>query len=67
MLEAHERDDRAALIALYAEAGEILERTGRVDAASFVRTQAYVLALEAGDRATATRMHAALVRCGREA
>lgn len=66
VLAAHARGDRAALIALYAEAGDLLEAEWRVDPACFVRTQAYVLALEAGDRATAARMHAALVRHGRE-
>jgi hypothetical protein len=66
VLDAHERDDRPALIALYAEAGEVMEAAGKLDAACFVRTQAYVLALESGERETAERMHRALARYGRE-
>ncbi len=66
LLAAHARGDRAALVACYSEAGDLLESAGQIDAACFVRTQAYVLALEAGDRATAARMYAVLVRHGRE-
>lgn len=45
LLAAHARDDRTALIALYARASDMAaERTAR----AFYLTQAYVFALEAG-------------------
>ncbi|MBO6604860.1 MULTISPECIES: hypothetical protein [Paracoccaceae] len=45
LLAAHARDDRAALIGLYAKASDMAtDRTAR----AFYLTQAYVFALEAG-------------------
>jgi hypothetical protein len=46
LLEAHARGDRAALIALYAEAAETAPDPR---ARAFYLTHAYVFALEAGD------------------
>ena len=63
LLEAHARDDRAALIALYAEAGETAQTE---TARGFYLTHAYVYALEAGD-GRAAALHAALKAMGREA
>ena len=62
LLEAHARDDRAGLIALYAEAGD---RAETETARGFYLTHAYVFALEAGD-ARARDLHAALKAMGRE-
>jgi hypothetical protein len=45
LLDAHARDDRAALIALYSEASEA---ASDIVAQSFYLTHAYVFALEAG-------------------
>jgi hypothetical protein len=45
LLAAHARDDRTALIGLYAEAAKI----SAAAAAAFYLTHAYVFALEAGD------------------
>jgi hypothetical protein len=50
LLDAHARDDRAALVALYAEAGEAAKD---LNAACFYLTHAYVFALEVGDPACA--------------
>ncbi len=46
LLDAHARDDRTGLIALYAEAADT---ANDVDAACFFLTHAYVFALEKGD------------------
>jgi hypothetical protein len=62
LLEAHARDDRPALIRLYAEAGET---ANDLDAACFYLTHAYVFALEAG-APEAGRLHARLKAAGRE-
>jgi len=62
LLEAHEHDDRPALIALYLEAGKLAETE---DAAGFYLTHAYVFALEAGDP-RAPDIKAQLVAMGRE-
>ena len=45
LLDAHARDDRQALIALYEEAAEVANRE---EARGFYLTHAYVYALEAG-------------------
>ena len=49
LLAAHAADDRAALVALYAEAADQANST---DAACFFLTQAYVFALEKGHAMT---------------
>lgn len=62
LLAAHARDDRQALIRLYAEAGDIAPD---IDAACFYLTHAYVFALEAG-APEAADLHARLRAAGRE-
>lgn len=63
LLEAHARDDRAALIGLYSQAAETVNDR---DAACFYLTHAYVFALDVGD-ARACDLHSQLVAQGREA
>jgi len=54
LLAAHACGDPEELTALYAEAGDLFEAAGDIDAACFYLTQALVYALEAGgDRAAA--------------
>lgn len=48
LLNAHEGGDIRALVTLYAQAGDLAEREGQIDAACFYLTQAFVFALEAG-------------------
>lgn len=48
LLDAHARDDRAALVGLYTEAAG---QAGDADAACFYLTHAYIFALEMGDPA----------------
>ncbi|MCX7565272.1 hypothetical protein OS189_02805 [Sulfitobacter sp. F26169L] len=62
LLAAHEANDTAALIGLYAQAADHAED---VDAACFFLTHALVFALEAGD-SRAQQLRARLVRHGRE-
>lgn len=62
LLAAHDRGDRDALIALYAEAADA---AAAEDARGFYLTHAYVYALEAGDR-RAPDLHARLKTMGRE-
>ena len=49
LFDAHARDDRTGLIALYAEAADAADN---VDAACFYLTHAHVFALEKGDPVT---------------
>ena len=63
MIRAHETGDRAALVALYAQAADGAKD---LDAACFFLTHAYVFALEAGAQEART-LHARLVAHGREA
>ncbi|MEL6682483.1 MAG: hypothetical protein AAFQ09_07535 [Pseudomonadota bacterium] len=49
LLDAHARDDRAQLVALYTKAAD---QAATTDATCFFLTQAYVFALETGDPAT---------------
>ncbi|MEJ8560846.1 hypothetical protein QTO30_06145 [Yoonia sp. GPGPB17] len=49
LLDAHARDDRHGLVALYTEAADW---TDDVDAACFYLTHAYIFALEVGDPAS---------------
>ncbi|HBS50289.1 MAG TPA: hypothetical protein DEA05_09520 [Rhodobacteraceae bacterium] len=62
LLAAHAADDWAALVALYAEAAGA---TAVPDAAGFYLTQAYIYALETGDR-RAPALRARLAAMGRE-
>ena len=48
LLDAHTRNDTHALIELYTLAGDWAEGEGRIDAACFYLTHAYVHALELG-------------------
>ena len=48
LLDAHDRDDRRGLVALYREAAD---STDDIDAACFYLTHAYIYALEMGDPA----------------
>ncbi|WP_415920350.1 hypothetical protein [Tateyamaria sp. SN6-1] len=61
LLEAHARDDRAAMVALYRQAADAVEG----DARGFFLTQAYVFALETA-HPDAGALRAALVAMGRE-
>ncbi len=63
LIAAHARDDRAALVDLYARAADTVND---LDAACFYLTHAYVFALELGD-ARASGLHARLKAEGREA
>ncbi|SEO24991.1 hypothetical protein SAMN04490248_10321 [Salinihabitans flavidus] len=62
LMAAHACRDRAALVALYAEAADTVNDP---DACGFYLTHAYVHALEAGDNAART-LHARLKAMGRE-
>lgn len=62
LLAAHARGDRAALVALYAEAAE---GAAEEQAHYFYLTHAYIFALEAG-HAQAPALRARLVAAGRE-
>ena len=62
LLQAHDADDRPALVGLYARAAESVND---LDAACFYLTHAYVFALELGD-ARAADLHARLRAEGRE-
>jgi len=66
LLEAHARDNRSALVRLYAQAADLKERAGDEDAACFLLTQAYVFALELS-HPDSERLHRRLVAKGREA
>ena len=63
MIAAHEAHDASALIRLYTKAADT---ANDLDASCFFLTHAYVFALEAG-APDARRLHARLVRHGREA
>lgn len=65
LLEAHAAGDGARLVALYASAADMAEADGRIDAACFFLTQAYVFALDTDDGA-APALHARLLAHGRE-
>lgn len=66
LLAAHEAGDRAALVTLYAKAGNRAEAAGDIDRACFFWTHAYVFALHSGDEARAQELHARLLTYGRE-
>ena len=54
LLDAHARNDRAALVGLYTEAADAAPD---LDAACFYLTHAYIYALEKGDPATEQLYH----------
>lgn len=64
LLAAHERDDRFALVDLYALAAQ--SAAGTEVARGFYLTQAFIYALETGHPRTA-ELRASLVEMGREA
>ncbi|MEM7429050.1 MAG: hypothetical protein AAF441_23425 [Pseudomonadota bacterium] len=66
LLRAHDRNDGESLAALYAEAADLSERSGRIDEACFRYTQAQVYALEHGQTELAARVRAKLLSYGRE-
>ena len=65
ILAAHAAGDEPALARLYAGAADAAEAAGEVDAACFLLTQAYVLALSSG-APEAGALHARLLAHGRE-
>ncbi len=65
LLDAHGRDDPGELCALYAEAADLKEAEGDVDATCFYLTHAFVYALQAGDD-VAEALQRRLWRYGRE-
>lgn len=65
LLAAHAAGDEAALVRLYALAGDAAEAAGNTDAACFYLTHAYVFALATG-AAGAGALHARLLARGRE-
>ena len=65
ILDAHAREDGAALARLYARAADMAETDGNIDGCCFFLTQAYVFALQAGV-AEADELHARLLAYGRE-
>jgi len=62
LLDAHERDDRPALVTLYQEAADT---ACDENAEGFYLTHAYIFALELGHPAAAA-LHARLKSAGRE-
>ncbi|MGH1576916.1 hypothetical protein [Planktotalea sp.] len=62
LLEAHARQDHAALVTLYSEAAEMSEDE---DSRGFYLTHAYIFALELGHPAAST-LHGKLKATGRE-
>jgi hypothetical protein len=64
LLQAHERQDGAALSGLYARAADLAEAAGDVDRACFFLTHAWIFALEQGDP-SATDLRARLLAQGR--
>ncbi|MEM9062619.1 MAG: hypothetical protein AAGD13_19335 [Pseudomonadota bacterium] len=65
LLDAHDRDDRAELVRLYAQAADLAETAGDRDAMCFYLTHAYVFALEVGSE-QAGALHARLAAEGRD-
>jgi hypothetical protein len=65
LIAAHSAGDQAALVRLYAQAGDAAEAAGEIDAACFYLTHAYVFAL-ASAAAEADALHARLLARGRE-
>lgn len=65
LIEAHEKGDSGRLAELYLAAAGSEETDGRIEAACFFLTQAYVFALESGSR-TAREIAARLLAYQRE-
>lgn len=65
LLLAHEQNNCADLIDLYAQAATLLETKGDIDAACFYLTQAYVYAMECGTKLQAQTLHNRLAKYGR--
>ena len=65
LLKAHERNDKPALVTLYARASKLADASGDVDRACFFATHAMVYALEIGDDCAA-EMRDYLIHHGRE-
>ncbi|MEM6547580.1 MAG: hypothetical protein AAF713_07515 [Pseudomonadota bacterium] len=65
LLAAHADADGLTLAALYADASDLSEAAGDIDAAAFYMTHAYVFALETG-HPMADAFHARLLALGRE-
>ena len=60
LLAAHEKGDLAALAGLYHTAASYADREGRGDAAAFFLTNAWVIALEAGEVSLSTELESEL-------
>ncbi|MEM9045854.1 MAG: hypothetical protein AAGC81_14285 [Pseudomonadota bacterium] len=65
ILMAHDDEDTATLVNLYAQAADQAEESGDIDAACFFLTQAYVFALDSG-HSMAPYLHQRLLSHGRE-
>ena len=65
VLDAHARDDRAVLARLYAEAGTREQAAGRINAACFFWTQAWIFALDQGEDRLARDLEGRLSAAGR--
>ncbi len=65
LLAAHGAGDNRILSRLYAQAGDLAESQGQIEAACFYLTHAYVFALEQG-LPEAAQLHQRLVLFGRE-
>ena len=65
LLAAHGAGDRVNLVRLYAIAADWAEAGGRIDAACFYLTYAYIFALEIGDNRSGV-LHGRLRHYGRE-
>jgi hypothetical protein len=66
LMDALRDGDKARVAALYAAEGRRLLADGRIDAACFLMTNAYVFALDAGDLDRAADLHETLCRNGRD-
>ena len=62
LIEAWKDGRMSEVIGIYAQGADLVES---IDVAAFYRTQAYILALEAGDP-RASELHSVLQRDGRE-
>lgn len=66
IVRAHAGGDTGELARLYRLAAEEAEAQGHIDQACFFFTQAYVFALDAGEKEIAADTRTRLVRHGRE-
>jgi hypothetical protein len=65
LVAAHAAQDKSMLVSLYRQAGDQMLDLGKVDAACFYLTHAYIFALDTGDPSADT-IHQILVDYGRE-